>query len=213
MLQWTVQGALVVVNKPAGVATHRADGRHPDVVTLLRAAAPELGLVAPAHRIDLETSGVLLLSADPAERAALGRMFTEGAVHKRYLALVHGAMNRKGIVRRPLDDGRRGRPLEAVTRYRALERLGGFTLVAVRPEHGRKHQIRRHLQMIGNPIVGDARYGPRRFVPVPAFPNRLWLHAESLELPDGRRFEVPLAPELQAHLEVLRAGSTPPADA
>jgi hypothetical protein len=62
-------------------------------------------------------------------------------------------------------------------------------------------------------VVGDERYRTEKFVAVPAFPNRLWLHAERVSLPDGRSFVAPLAPELQAHLEVLRASMVPKADA
>lgn len=201
------EDGLLVFDKPAGWVVHAAEA---DETRELLSWAVQAGHappeVAPVHRLDRETSGVVLLSADPALRGALGRAFAVGEVHKTYRALVHGRTHRKGIVRRPLADARRGRPLEAVTRYRTLEWLGGFSLVEVRPETGRRHQIRRHLQMIGHPVVGDERYGPRRFRPVPAFPGRLWLHAARLALPDGRVFESSLPPELESHLDALRAG-------
>ena len=113
----------------------------------------------------------------------------------------------EGIIRRPLSYGR-GRTQPAVTRYRCLAVHGRFSYLEVRPETGRKHQIRRHLHGIGHPLVGDTRYRPRRFRAVPGFPGRIWLHALRLELPDGRHFEAPLPPELSAHLEVLAAGAT-----
>ncbi len=156
------------------------------------------------HRLDRETSGLVLASPDASLRAELGDLFASGAVHKEYQALVFGRCHEKGVVRRALADGRRGRPLPAVTRYRLLEWLGPLSLVRARPEHGRKHQIRRHLQAIGHAIVGDERYPPPRFRRVPGYPGRLWLHASRLELPDGRVWEAPLPPELAAHLDLLR---------
>src|SRR5690606_57771 len=117
-------------------------------------------------------------------------------VVKRYRALVHGRTNAKGIVRRPLADARRGRALPAVTRYRRLAIYGRTSLIEARPETGRQHQIRRHLAGVGHPVVGDARYGPARFAPVPGFPGRLWLHCASIELPNGARFEAALPEEL-----------------
>lgn len=197
-------GPLLVLDKPAGWVVHAAT---PDERYDLLAWARGQGLgdeLAPVHRLDRETSGLVLYSADPEVRGSLGRDLAEGRVEKTYLALVHGRPHEKGIIRKPLADARRGRPLEAVTRYRIEERLGGFTLLRVRPETGRKHQIRRHLQSIGHAVVGDERYPPPRFRAVPGFPGRLWLHAAALALPDGTRLECPLPPELAAHLERLR---------
>ncbi len=201
-----VEGDLWVLNKPSGVAVHPAgpDGP-PDLMTL---AVKELGApsgLAPAHRLDLETSGIVLCSPSGALRAQLGQWFKDGQVNKEYLALVHGRTRLKGIIRRPLQDGRRGRPLEAVTRYKCLSWLGRMTLIKARPETGRQHQIRRHLQGIGHAIVGDARYPPKRPLKVPGFPDRLWLHSAALTLPDGRAFAAPLPPELLAHLALLEA--------
>ncbi len=90
-----------------------------------------------------------------------------------------------------------------MTRYALAEALGAFSLLRVRPETGRKHQIRRHLHGIGLPLVGDTRYRGR-FRPVPGFPGRLFLHAWRLSLPDGRSFESPLPPELEACILELR---------
>lgn len=197
------EGALWALAKPAGLAAHpTGDPSVPDVIGWAVAHGAPEGL-APVHRLDRDTSGVLLASHDPVLRASLGALFAEGAVRKRYLALVAGRAHAKGIVRRPLADARRGRPLPAVTRYRRLAIFGRVSLLEVRPETGRRHQIRRHLAGIGLPIVGDARYGPRRFAPVAGFPGRLWLHAASLELPDGRVFEAPLPRELADHLALL----------
>jgi 23S rRNA-/tRNA-specific pseudouridylate synthase len=146
----------------------------------------------------------VVLFCPHAAKAMWAEHFAEGTVQKRYLALVFGQTRDKGIIRRALADGRRSKPLEAVTRYRTLEKFSKWSLLSVRPETGRKHQIRRHLQGIGHAVIGDTRYLPRGRPTVPAFPGRLWLHAERIEI-DGRTFEAPLAPELEAHLAVLRS--------
>ena len=200
-------GDLFVLNKPAGLLVHPGeDPAAPDLMAAAIAAGAPRG-IAPIHRIDLETSGIVLASPDPELRGALGKAFADGQVVKRYKALVHGRTHKKGTVSRALMDQRRGRPLAATTRYRKLEWLGHVTLISARPETGRKHQIRRHLQSIGHAIVGDERYPPKRFRAVKGFPGRLWLHAASIELPDARFFAVDLPIELETHLEVLRGSS------
>ena len=193
--------------KPSGMLTHPAGTDGLDLMTWI-AAQPELPSdLAPAHRLDLGTSGVML-AAGGGRRAELAAWFEAGEVEKTYLALVHGRTQRKGVIRRALKDARRDKPLDAVTRWRSKERLKGCTLLAVRPATGRKHQVRRHLHGIGNPVVGDARYR-RPGKPVPGA-TRLWLHAWRIKLPDGHVFEAPLPPELEAHLEALRQLSAGP---
>jgi 23S rRNA-/tRNA-specific pseudouridylate synthase len=147
---------------------------------------------------------LVLCSADPAQRAAIGNALSNGTIEKTYLTLVHGRTRKKGVVRRPLQDGRRSRKLSATTRYRTLEVFERTSLLAVHIETGRKHQIRRHLHGIGHPIVGDERYRPRRKLSVPAFPGRLWLHAAQLILPDGTTVTAPLPEALLSHLDTLR---------
>lgn len=198
---------LVALDKPTGWVVHAAMAGEKYDLRAWCAARPELpkGL-EPLHRLDRETSGIVLYSADPAARARVGRWFMDGAVEKEYLALVQGHAHKKGVLRAQLapDDG--GAPQDAVTRYRLVEALGAFSLLRVAPETGRKHQIRRHLHGVGLAVVGDARYLPRRRLRVPAFPNRLFLHAARLRLPDGRALESPLPAALAACLDALRAG-------
>jgi 23S rRNA-/tRNA-specific pseudouridylate synthase len=204
------EGGLWVFDKPAGFAVHpTGDPAVPDLLGWARASAGASDALRPAHRLDRETSGVLLAAEDDALLAELGRIFREGTAVKRYRALVHGRTHQKGIVRTPLGDQRRGAALEAVTRFRLLAWLGPTSYLEVRPASGRRHQIRRHLQRIGHSIVGDDRYPPKRFRPVVGFPGRLWLHAESITLPDGRLFVAPLAPELERHLTLLESLGTP----
>lgn len=199
-------GDLWALAKPAGMLVHpAADDDSVDLLAWARealGAPPTLTLV---HRLDKDTSGVVLCARDGAAAAPLAACFAQGEVDKGYLALVHGGLPAAGRIDRPLADARRGRPLPAATRFEREAALGPFTLVRLAPETGRKHQLRAHLHQIGHSIVGDRRYGPRRPPPVPASPGRLWLHAASLALPDGRRFEAPLPPELAAHLDTLRA--------
>lgn len=197
---------LVALDKPAGWVTHaaRPEERH-DLRAWAHAHVDRR--LEPVHRLDRETSGVVLFAADPAVRARLGEAFQRGEVHKSYLALVIGHAHRKGVIRHPLHPDHPGPPEPAVTRYALREALGGFSLLEVRPETGRKHQIRRHLQQIGLPLVGDARYPGRRRVRVPAFPGRLWLHALRVEVPGGAAFESPLPGELERTLAALREGT------
>ena len=195
------------VHKPSGMPVHAgAPGGPPDLASLLARGLPGLppGLV-PVHRLDIGASGIVLCTADPAQRARLGDALAAGAIEKAYLCLVFGRTRPRGTITRPLPDPRRGAPLAASTRYATLEVLGGFSLLAVRIDTGRKHQIRRHLAGIGHPLVGDTRHGPAR-ARVPAFPGRLWLHARTVALPGGPVFQDPLPAALLAHLAALRDG-------
>lgn len=197
---------IVAISKPSGWAM---DGDHSaDHLTILNWLTLQEGAdseLQPVHRLDRGTSGIVLCAADPALRAQLGEWFADHQISKEYLALVHGRCHRKGIVRRALFDRRRQRELPAVTRYRMLEWLGPFSLLAARPETGRRHQLRRHLQAVGHAIVGDARYGRVDTNRDAACPQRIWLHAQKLTLPDGTVLRADLPEELQLHLQALRA--------
>lgn len=201
---------LVVLAKAAGLLVHPAgEDQGPSVIEL---AGPGLW---PVHRLDRETSGVLVLARSEEAAAHLGRSFAAGRVEKRYLALVLGVAHDKGVIRRPLLD--EGQEQEAITRYRTLAVLQGglrCSLLLVRPATGRPHQIRRHLAGIGHPVLGDRRYGrapanraAARLLGLP----RLFLHAGSITLPhpaDGqkRTYTAGLPPEL---VEVLLALDAP----
>ena len=131
-----LQDDLVALDKPAGWVVHAAMRDERFDLRAWCAANPTLpkGL-EPLHRLDRDTSGVVLYAADPAVRAAIGAWFREGKIEKSYLALVQGHAHRKGVIRAQLapDDG--GAPQDAVTRYRLVEALGGFSLVrcTIRP--------------------------------------------------------------------------------
>ena len=189
-------------DKPAGMAVHPNAEDLPDLVSWLKTQRSLPRDLKPAHRLDRPTSGVVLCGAGRKARAQLSEWLSAPA-QKDYLALVAGEpADDEGCFDRPLSDARRGRPLEALTRYRVRQQLQGFALLELQLVTGRKHQLRRHLADAGLPVVGDERYGPRRPRPVPHFPGRLWLHAWRVTLP-GRVIEAPLPPDLMAHLKAM----------
>lgn len=205
-------GDLWVLHKPSGTPTHPGSRRvqAPDVLQLARELLDAPDDLAPINRLDRPTSGLILCSAHPAVRAQFGTLLAEGKVLKSYRTLVYGHTHAKGIIRKPLHDARRKRELEAITRYRRIETFGSCSHLEVRPETGRKHQIRRHLQSIRHGVVGDDTYRHHRRIKLPKFPKRLWLHAYKLEIPEhDLTFTAPLPPELAAQLDLLRELRTP----
>jgi 23S rRNA pseudouridine1911/1915/1917 synthase len=163
--------AFYALDKPAGIAMHPTAKWHFSTVTaVLREKFPDEQLQI-THRLDLETSGILLIGRTYEAAVALKRAFAKRRVHKRYVALVHGALDGEGVVDAPLglagglvrvkmavrDDG-----LPSRTRWRARSRHGAYTLVDCWPETGRQHQIRAHLDHVGHPIVGDKLYPDER---------------------------------------------------
>lgn len=176
--------------------------------------------VAPVHRLDRDTSGVLLLCLDPARRQALEDAFRRHAVHKEYLALVQGVpATRRATVDVPILDlgatarvDRRGQ--RAVTHYEVLRTLPGrgaggpASLVRLVLESGRHNQVRVHMAHLGHPLLGDAKYGRRARPGAGWRPTRCLLHAARLELAHpatGRPLavEAPLPEDMAAALEVL----------
>jgi 23S rRNA-/tRNA-specific pseudouridylate synthase len=142
------------------------------------------------HRLDLETSGVLLFSLSPEGHRALLRAWEEHAVLKEYSAIVLGWPHpRRGTIDLRLEKNASGRMvpsargLPSLTRYRTLERFAGAAWLEVTPRTGRTHQIRVHLAARGTPVLGDRFYGPRKLPPVLPPPPRLCLHAQRLLLP------------------------------
>jgi 23S rRNA pseudouridine1911/1915/1917 synthase len=170
---------LLVVNKPAGMVVHPGAGRvSGTLVHALLAHCRSLpgigGVERPGivHRLDRETSGVLVVAKTEAAHQSLSRQFKGRLVRKRYLTIVHGEVQQElgrieaAIGRREHDRKRMGVRREggraARTAYRVVRRLPGMTVLEVDLETGRTHQIRVHLAHIGHPVVGDRMYGGRR---------------------------------------------------
>jgi len=212
---------VIVVDKPPGLTVHPAPG-HPagTLVNALLALDPELAGVGDklrpgiVHRLDRDTSGLLVVARNERARAGLTRQLKQREVSKTYLALVQGVPKPpQGTIEAPIGRHPRNRKKmavvaggrEAETRYRVREEIDGFALLEVEPVTGRTHQIRVHLAAIGHPVVGDATYGKRSEIV-----GRQFLHAWRLafDLPSsGRRveFESPLPADLRAALARLRA--------
>ena len=208
---------LLAVDKPAGLAVHGGSGIAHGAIERLRAARPQAKFLELVHRLDRETSGVLLLAKKRAALTALHEDLRERAMDKRYLAAVAGRVrDEKRLVkvalrkystgegeRRVAVDEREGQ--EAQTVFRRIARNDEFSLLEAELLTGRTHQIRVHLAHIGHPILGDDKYGDfalnralrRRGL------RRMFLHAAELSFvhpATGERITVraPLPPELEA---------------
>ncbi|KIH77056.1 23S rRNA pseudouridine955/2504/2580 synthase [Geoalkalibacter ferrihydriticus] len=151
----------LIVNKPPGLAVHRGQGHEEDNLLLrverLLTQRGEKVRPAPIHRLDRDTSGALLLGKDRNAAGELGKLFMAGAAAKIYLALVCGPGQGSGLLTAPV--AAKGKIKDAVTAYRFLTCTSDFSLVELRLETGRTHQIRRHLAACGHPLMGDQRYG------------------------------------------------------
>jgi len=221
---------LIAVNKPAGMTVHPAPGHpHSTLVDALVARFPELaamaepdGVMRPGivHRLDKETSGVMVVARTPFARTALSNQFKERSVRKVYIAIVRGVVARdrmtiaRAIGRHPTERKRisvRSRnPREAVSHVTVLRRFVGggnpSTLVAVRPETGRTHQIRVHLASIGHPCLGDPLYGGGSSVAgEEGFSGRQALHALALAVTHPRsgermEFVAPIAADMRGFI-------------
>ena len=172
---------LLVVNKPAGLLTHAtADKARDNLVDLLRTHRPDLTAMTLQHRLDRETSGLILLTTSDETRAGIAQQFAERLVDKEYLCWVRGKrLDQSWTVDAPLQErsGRMkvGPGQEARTDFSLQRRQGSYCLLLAMPRTGRKHQIRAHLAHRRLPIVGDALFGGE-----PA--SRLMLHAYRLEI-------------------------------
>ena len=215
---------LVVVDKPAQLVVHPAPGHESGtLVNALLARYQDLpvdehkrpGIV---HRLDKDTSGLIIVAKNDEARRDLQRQFKEGQVEKVYLALVEGKVEpSSGVIDAPVGRDARNRKRmavvrrggrQAVTEYRVVEHLGDLTLLEVRPRTGRTHQVRVHLAFIGHPVVGDRVYGHRK---QRLEVKRQFLHAHRLRfrLPSSER-QIELVSELPADLaEVLEGLQTP----
>ncbi len=202
---------ILAIEKPAGISVH-ADGRskvktiadwvlknYPKMKNVgenevfehkkIKTEIKKPGIV---HRLDRDTSGVMLLAKNEKAYQFLKKQFQDREVKKTYVAIVNGNMrNDRGLInnsigRSPVDfrrysagRGARGEMREAVTTYRVLKRIPKFTYVEVTPKTGRTHQIRVHMKYLNHPVVGDSLYNPEGLIPK-GF-KRMALHAKSIE--------------------------------
>jgi len=171
---------LAIINKPAGILTNGNTFK-----TVANALAQHLKkshqidtvLPRPVHRLDYPTTGLLLVGKTSATILALGRLFENKEIVKTYLAVTIGAMNEKGSIHLPIDE-KNSRSDYKVLQILPSARFGCLNLVQLFPKTGRRHQLRKHLASIGNPILGDLEYGTADLV---LKGKGLYLHAFSLE--------------------------------
>jgi len=230
---------IVVVNKPAGIVTHRAnlkskiskiktEEKELFLTDWLAEKFPEMKKVGDepefrpgiVHRLDKDTSGVLVAARNQKSFEFLKNQFQKREVVKKYLALVEGNLkNNNDVIDLPIgrsasdfrkklaSDSAKGELRKAVTEYIVLEKFPNYTLVEAYPKTGRTHQIRVHFKAIGHPIVCDSLYGGKRMT-CPFGLARHFLHANFLEFisPSGARLklEADLPEELAEVLAGLR---------
>lgn len=168
---------IFVINKPAGLVVHPGAGNaNHTLQNALLALDPKLAVVPRAglvHRLDKDTSGLMVVARTPEAHAALVAALAEREIERAYLAVCIGVMTSGGTVEEPIGRHRslrtrmavRSDGREAVTHYRVLKKFRGHTYVRAQLETGRTHQIRVHLAHIGHPLAGDPVYGSRRRIP------------------------------------------------
>jgi 23S rRNA pseudouridine955/2504/2580 synthase/23S rRNA pseudouridine1911/1915/1917 synthase len=158
--------AIIVINKPAGFLTlpDRFDQNQENLYTLLKEI---FGNIFVIHRIDKDTSGIIIFARTSVAHARLSVSFERREIQKRYLAIVHGTTaNNQGLINLPISEGSAGKMRidrtagkESLTEYIVLERFQKYTFLEVKPQTGRTHQIRIHLNAIQLPILCDPLYG------------------------------------------------------
>ncbi|WP_118180724.1 RluA family pseudouridine synthase [Paraburkholderia phosphatilytica] len=221
---------MIVIDKPAGVAVHGGSGVAFGVIEQMREARPSTKFLELVHRLDRETSGVLMLAKKRTALVGLHEQIRENRMDKRYQACVHGDWasdwGRRRAVKEPLhkyltpDGERRVRiqpdGLPSHTVFNLLERWQDYALLEAELKTGRTHQIRVHLAHLGLPIVGDAKYGDfplnKALARADAMPGikRMFLHAYRLKLThpvtgEPLQFDAPLPAECQRFIDQLNS--------
>lgn len=207
---------VIVIEKPAGLLSHTTKPGEASVAASLASEVRDDDAERPGivHRLDRDTSGVMVVARNPKAKAFLQAQFTGRKVKKTYLMLVRGTpKDLEAVIKLPIGRSKarptsrtvRASGKEAVTRYKVLERLSGYALIEAQPETGRTHQIRVHFAHLGHPVVGDITYGDKQR---PRGLSRQFLHAASLTLtlPSGtvKTFHSTLPNDLEEFLLQLK---------
>ncbi len=215
---------LVVVNKPYNMVVYPASGHMKG--TLLNALAYHCDRLAciggplrpgVVHRLDKDTSGVMVIAKDDRAYYSLVEQFRKREIKRRYIAIVYGALRGQGEVKTPIGRAvsdrkrmstRTKRGKEAVTFWKAIESLKDSTLIEVRLKTGRTHQIRVHMSCIGHPVLGDTTYGRKRTIDGIRIPRQM-LHADTLGFihpvtGQSLEFTSPMPPDMKYVLDNLR---------
>ncbi|MCG9679664.1 23S rRNA pseudouridine(955/2504/2580) synthase RluC [Vibrio sp. Isolate24] len=210
---------MLILNKPSGTAVHGGSGLKFGAIEALRALRPQARFLELVHRIDRDTSGILLVAKKRSALRHLQAQFREKTVQKYYFALVMGQWKSScKVVKAPLLKNEvnsivrvnpQGKPSE--TRFKIIEKFADATLIQASPITGRTHQIRVHTQYTGHPIAWDDRYGDRRFDAYTAKVglDRLFLHAANIKFQhpsndEWMEISAPIEPKLEKALAGLR---------
>lgn len=206
-----VDKGFFVVNKPAGVLSQKDKSGEDDLAALVKKDLEKKGdkvpFLAPVHRLDRNTSGLLILARSPEAARELTDWLQSGEIRKTYLAIVKGDPGEGGRYDFPLKkDEKKNQSFvkpggdEALTEFKRLQKMGSSSLVEVNILTGRSHQIRAHFSHTGHALLGDRKYGKKPWSEI--FP-RPALHAYRLEIPGGIKVEAPLPEDMQALLKKM----------
>lgn len=218
MSSWIVyeDSGLMVVNKPAGVLSQKDKSGDNDLAALIQEELKKNGqplpFLAPVHRLDRNTSGLILLAKNPETARLLTNWIQEGKIHRSYLAIVKGDPGESGRYEFRLKKNERTNEVRvhesgeaAITEFTRWQKLGSSSLVSVRLLTGRSHQIRVHFSHAGHGLIGDKKYSKKPWSEIFARPA---LHAARIEVPaaDGqkkRTWNAPIPPDFRALLVKL----------
>lgn len=199
---------ILVVDKPSGMLVIPTPKRETNTLTdLLNRDLDSRGIETnayPCHRLDRETSGLIIYAKGKAAQQFMMDEFKKRAVKKTYIAFAQGSVKGPaGAITRNIYDRNKGRSIPAVTKYKVIERKGGFSVLEVEPVTGRTNQIRIHLKDIGHPIVGESVYAFRKDYKLRF--KRVALHAHKIEFKHpatGEKmvFESPLPKDMKDFL-------------
>ncbi|MBM3253971.1 MAG: RluA family pseudouridine synthase [Candidatus Omnitrophica bacterium] len=213
--------AIVIINKPAGMIVHpTGKQRQSTLVNALlfhtRVLSSRAGIEKPGivHRLDKDTSGLIVIAKTDYAHNRLAKQFKERSVYKEYIAFVRGVVSQEeGFIEAPISRSHTDRKKmcisfstdkQALTKYKVIERLNNITMLMVFPKTGRTHQIRVHLAYIGHPILGDLRYGGSSLM------KRQALHAKTIGFkhPLSEKyveFTSKLPPDMECFLKTLKS--------